>query len=70
MIRYATLRLTPKIFPALTGLTLEEFERLATDFAAARARARATSSHTKKGAPRPAPRGPEPRRRSSRPTGC
>ena len=52
MIRYATLRLTPKIFPALTGLTLEEFERLATDFAAARARARATSSHTKKGAPR------------------
>src|SRR6185295_6285243 len=52
MIRYATLRLTPRIFPALTGLTLEEFERLATDFAAARARARATSSHTKKGAPR------------------
>ena len=29
MIRYATLRLTPKIFPALTGLTLAEFERLA-----------------------------------------
>jgi DDE superfamily endonuclease len=52
MIRYATLRLTPKIFPALTGLTLEEFEPFATEFAAAHARARATSSHTKKGTPR------------------
>ena len=52
MIRYATLRLTPKIFPALTGLTLEEFERLAPGFAAAHARARATSTHTQKGAPR------------------
>src|SRR5215468_917268 len=52
MIRYATLRLTPKIFPALTGLTLAEFERLATGFAAAHARARAASTHTKKGTPR------------------
>ena len=52
MIRYATLRLTPKIFPALTGLTLAEFERLAGEFAAAHARARATSTHTKKGTPR------------------
>ena len=34
MIRYATLRLTPKIFPALTGLTLAEFERLAPGFPA------------------------------------
>jgi hypothetical protein len=52
MIRYATLRLTPNIFPALTGLTLGEFERLAAEFATARARARAASTHTKKGAPR------------------
>src|SRR6516164_7553029 len=52
MIRYATLRLTPKIFPALTGLTLEEFERLAPEFAAAHAQARAASTHTKNGTPR------------------
>jgi len=52
MIRYATLRMTPEIFPALTGLTLAEFERLAPEFAAAHARARAASTHTKKGAPR------------------
>jgi DDE superfamily endonuclease/Helix-turn-helix of DDE superfamily endonuclease len=52
MIRYATLRLTPKIFPALTGLTLGEFERLAAEFAAAHARARAASTHTQKGRPR------------------
>jgi len=52
MIRYATLRLTPKIVPALTGLTLGEFERLAAEFAAAQAQARAASTHTKKGATR------------------
>ncbi len=52
MIRYATLRLTPRIFPALTGLTLGEFERLATEFAAAHTRTRAASTHTKKGTPR------------------
>ena len=52
MIRYATLRLTPKIFPALTGLTLAEFERLAPEFAAAHARARAASTHTQRGTPR------------------
>jgi hypothetical protein len=52
MIRYASLPLTPKIFPAQTGLTLEEFERLAMEFAAAHAQARATSSHTKRGTPR------------------
>jgi DDE superfamily endonuclease/Helix-turn-helix of DDE superfamily endonuclease len=52
MIRYATLRLTPKIFPALTGLTLEEFERLALALAAAHAGARAASTYTKKGTPR------------------
>src|SRR5215469_15172741 len=52
MIRSATLRLTPKIFPALTGLTLEEFERFAAEFAAAHAQARTASTHTKKGTPR------------------
>ncbi len=52
MIRYATLRLTPKIFPALTGLTLGEFERRAAEFAAAHARARAASTHTQRGTPR------------------
>lgn len=52
MIRYSTLRLTPKIFPALTGLTLAEFERLAAEFAVARACARAASTPTKKGKPR------------------
>jgi hypothetical protein len=52
MILYATLRLTPKIVPALTGLTLGEFERLAGEFAAAQAQARAASTHTKKGIPR------------------
>jgi hypothetical protein len=62
MIRYATLRLTPTIFPALTGLTLEEFERLAPEFAAAHAQARAASTHTKKGAPRRRAAGPAPRR--------
>ena len=63
MIRYATLRVTPKIFPALTGLTLGEFERLAAEFAAAHARARAASTRTKKGTPAAAPRGPAPHRR-------
>ena len=52
MIGHATLRLTPKIFPALTGLTLGEFERLAGEFVAAHARARAAATHTQKGAPR------------------
>ena len=62
MIRYVTLRLTPKIFPALTGLTLGEFERLAAEFAAAHARARAASTHTQNGTPAAAPRGPALRR--------
>src|SRR5262249_56458325 len=51
MIRYATLRLTPKIFPALTGLTLAEFERLAAEFAAAHAQTRAAATHTNKSTP-------------------
>jgi hypothetical protein len=49
MLTYAALCLTPKIFPALTGMTREEFDRLAVDFAAARHHSRAASTHTKKG---------------------
>jgi hypothetical protein len=52
MMTYATLRLTPKIFPALTGMTRDEFDRLTEDFATAREQARAASSHTKQGQPR------------------
>jgi len=52
MLTYAALWLTPKIFPALTGMTREEFDRLAIDFAAARDRTRAASTHTKRGQPR------------------
>jgi hypothetical protein len=52
MMTYATLCLTPKIFPALTGMTRDEFDRLAEDFAAARQQARAASTHTKQGQPR------------------
>src|SRR4051812_5242877 len=52
MLTYAALCLTPKIFPALTGMTREEFDRLAVDFAAARERCRAASTHTKRGQPR------------------
>jgi DDE superfamily endonuclease/Helix-turn-helix of DDE superfamily endonuclease len=51
-VTYAALCLTPKIFPALTGMTREEFDRLAIDFAAARDRSRAASTHTKRGRPR------------------
>jgi DDE superfamily endonuclease/Helix-turn-helix of DDE superfamily endonuclease len=52
MLTYAALCLTPKIFPALTGMIREEFDRLAEDFAAAREQTRATSTHTKQGQPR------------------
>ena len=52
MLTYAALCLTPKIFPALTGMTRVEFDRLAEDFAAARERSRAASTHTKQGQPR------------------
>jgi hypothetical protein len=52
MMTYATLCLTPKIFPALTGMTRFEFDRLAEEFAAARDRSRAASTHTKRGRPR------------------
>jgi len=52
MITYAALCLTPQIFPALTGLNREEFDRLVIDFVAARARRRAASTHTQRGRPR------------------
>jgi DDE superfamily endonuclease/Helix-turn-helix of DDE superfamily endonuclease len=52
MVTYAALCLTPKIFPALAGMTRDEFDRLADDFATAREQTRAASTHTKQGRPR------------------
>jgi hypothetical protein len=52
MLTYHALCQVPVIFPALTGLTREEFDRLVTDFTAARDRLRATSHQTKRGMPR------------------
>jgi DDE superfamily endonuclease len=52
MLTYSALCLVPEIFPALTGLTRDEFDRLAADFAAARNRFRAASERTKRGTPR------------------
>jgi len=52
MVTYTALCVNPKIFPALTGLTREEFDRLAIELAAALDRTRATSTHTKRGQPR------------------
>lgn len=52
MVTYAALCLNPKIFPALTGMTREEFDCLAADLAAARERFQAASTHTKQGQPR------------------
>jgi len=70
MMTYATLCLTPKIFPALTGMTRSEFDRLAEEFAAARDRSRAASTHTKRGRPRQRAAGAAPSRPSTFPTGC
>lgn len=52
MLTSRALCQVPEIVPALTGLTRDEFERLAADFAAARDRLRATSERTKRGTPR------------------
>jgi hypothetical protein len=49
MLSYQRLSLSPAIFPALTGLTQEEFDGLAADFAAAAARHRAAATHTRRG---------------------
>jgi hypothetical protein len=52
MLTYQALCQVPEIFPALTGLTRDEFDRLGADFARARDRLRATSQRTKRGTPR------------------
>src|SRR5262245_35517924 len=49
MITYDRLATTPAAFPALTGLTRPEFDRLAEDFTAALAAQRAAATHTKRG---------------------
>ena len=52
MLTYQALCQVPVIFPALTGLTRDEFDRLVGDFATARDRVRAASQRTKRGTPR------------------
>jgi hypothetical protein len=52
MISYEPLLRTPKAFPALTGLCLEEFDRLFGDVLAADQRRVATTTTTKDGQPR------------------
>lgn len=52
MITYEQLLRTPKAFPALTGLALEEFDRLFGDVLAADRHRRATTTTTKDGQPR------------------
>ena len=49
MITYARLTETPKAFPALTGLTRAEFDRLFREFTTAAEAHRAASTHTKRG---------------------
>lgn len=48
MITYDRLAKTPKAFPALTGLTRDEFDRLFMAFEAAAEAVRAASTHTKR----------------------
>ena len=52
MLTYRALCQAPVIFPALTGLTRDEFDRLVVDFTTARDRLRATSDRTRRGTPR------------------
>lgn len=52
MITYEQLQHTPKAFPALTGLCLEEFDRLLADLAAAYRQYLDTATTTKDGQPR------------------
>src|SRR5512135_401237 len=52
MLTYQALCQVPVIFPALTGLSREEFDRLAGEFTPARDRLRASSDRTKRGTPR------------------
>jgi hypothetical protein len=52
MLTYQALCEVPVIFPALTGLTRDEFDRLVADFTRARQRLRASTDRTKRGTPR------------------
>jgi hypothetical protein len=52
MLTYVALSQVPVIFPALTGLTRDEFDRLVGDFTTARQRLRAASQQTRRGTPR------------------
>jgi len=52
MITYDRLTTTPKAFPALTGLTRDEFDRLFVAFEAAADALRAACTHTKRGSRR------------------
>lgn len=52
MITYDRVAETPKAFPALTGLTRAEFDRLFREFAAAADAHRAARTHTKRGSRR------------------
>lgn len=52
MITYDRLCKKPPAFPALTGVTREEFDRLFDDFAAAHRARRAAATHTRRGARR------------------
>jgi hypothetical protein len=52
MITYDRLAKTPKAFPALTGLTRDEFDRLFVAFEAAADALRAACTHTKRGSRR------------------
>jgi hypothetical protein len=52
MLTYQALCQVPVIFPALAGLTRDEFDRLVGDFSTARDRLRATCDRTKRGTPR------------------
>ena len=71
MLTYATLCLTPKIFPALTGLTRDGVR-------SPRRRVRGgprpppgrLATHTKQGTPRQRPPAPGPRRPSTCRPGC
>lgn len=52
MVTYDRLCKTPTAFPALTGVTREEFDRLFDDFTAAHHARRAAATHAKRGARR------------------
>lgn len=49
MIIYSALCQVPETFPSLSGLTWDEFDRLAVDFMSVRARLHVSSERTKRG---------------------